>query len=426
MIQKQTTLPEVPPLMAKEVHLTIEPVERRDGYLRISATVRGAPWSRYRSRNGLVYFEIPDEWAHLSAIQGESDEVHDPLVRALFFTASEAGRKLVVHGRVSRSLLENLASYQKMIGAWWPRYRTVEIAADAVIDPIPPRPPRPQAIMGFSGGLDSCYTLYRHTKGEGIENRQSVGACLFVHGFDIPLVDDAAYDLAFERARRITDDVGALLLPLRTNLHPKLPWWPHTHPAAITGALSLFGGGYSVGLLASTCTQHMTMADVPAFGLSSTAWSDPLLSSDEFQVVHDEHRTRIEKSAVLRDWEMARRHLRVCWEGADKSRNCGVCEKCVRQMLTMRVAGIDDLSAFGQPFTPDLIRRTRGLVSTWLYTRSDSRFWKECFQYAQRDGTLTADELAALEEVVQKGTTSSYGVRRGITRAVRSLVEKYY
>lgn len=412
--------------MAKEIHLTIQPVERSDGYLRVSAIVHGAPWSRYRNRNGLVFFEIPDEWAHLSAIQGQSDEVHDPLVRALFFSASEAGRKLIVHGRVSRSLLTNLAQYQKMIEAWWPHYRSAEIVADTVVEELPLRPSRPQAIMGFSGGLDSCYTLYRHKKGLATENRQDVGACLFVHGFDIPLADQAAYDLAFERARQITEDIGALLLPMRTNLHPKLPWWPHTHPAAITAALSLYGGGYSTGLLASTCTQHMTMSDVPAFGLSSTAWSDPLLSSDEFRIVHDEHRTRIEKSAVLRDWEMARKLLRVCWEGEDKSRNCGVCEKCVRQMLTMRVAGIDDLSAFGQEFTPELIRRTRGLVSTWLYTRSDSRFWRECFEYAQRDGTLTEAELTALGEVVRQSATPSYGVRRRITRAVRTLVERYY
>jgi hypothetical protein len=69
---------------------------------------------------------------------------------------------------------------------------------------------------------------------------------------------------------------------------------------------------------------------------------DPLWSTESFTVVHDgAEATRVEK---ITDWvaasDVALRHLRVCWENRNGDYNCGECEKCIRTMVTLELAGV--------------------------------------------------------------------------------------
>ena len=84
--------------------------------------------------------------------------------------------------------------------------------------------------------------------------------------------------------------------------------------------------------------------------------ADWLLSGHDFRIVHDlADASRAEKTRVLCDWEVARRNVRVCWSGADLSTNCGVCSKCVWQMLCLLANGIEDYGAFAEPLTTERV-----------------------------------------------------------------------
>ena len=96
----------------RQMHVTIRPIEWRDDHMRVGADVTGHPGRRLRKRNGQLYFDIPAQWAERSVIQDKPTDLHDAILRALVFSAMEAGRPIVVHGNVSRSLLENLHEYQ--------------------------------------------------------------------------------------------------------------------------------------------------------------------------------------------------------------------------------------------------------------------------------------------------------------------------
>ena len=51
-------------------------------------------------------------------------------------------------------------------------------------------------------------------------------------------------------------------------------------------------------------------------------------------------------------------NLRVCWEGPQRDRNCGVCEKCIRTKLEFLANGLELPSALSTP-------PTAGEITTW-------------------------------------------------------------
>ena len=127
-------------------------------------------------------------------------------------------RAVRVHGQVSPSLLRNLEQYLSAWSAWKPeRYGVVEIVAETEREREAPPAPA-QAICGFSGGVDSSFTAFRHARGVTTGRPEPLRAGLMVHGFDIPLDEPEMYDRAVAKARRQLDSVGLEVIPLETNL----------------------------------------------------------------------------------------------------------------------------------------------------------------------------------------------------------------
>jgi protein-arginine kinase activator protein McsA len=85
-----------------------------------------------------------------------------------------------------------------------------------------------------------------------------------------------------------------------------------------------------------------------------------MLSSNAFQIVHDGAAfPRLDKMREITKWPEAMQNLRVCWQGNQKDRNCGRCEKCVRTILNFRILGVGLPECFEQDVTDDQIRNIR-------------------------------------------------------------------
>ena len=73
---------------------------------------------------------------------------------------------------------------------------------------------------------------------------------------------------------------------------------------------------------------------------------DPLYSNTSVQVRHENAAlSRLEKTKLVGEWDVALKHLRVCNEKESYSEgnyNCGECEKCVRTMTALLSLGILD------------------------------------------------------------------------------------
>ena len=72
--------------------------------------------------------------------------------------------------------------------------------------------------------------------------------------------------------------------------------------------------------------------------------TDPLMSTDGVMLIHDGcEATRVQK--VL--WQVSKSdvaldYLRVCWRNRFGKYNCGICEKCNRTMVNLKIAGVLD------------------------------------------------------------------------------------
>jgi len=363
--------------------------------VRLSCRVRGVgrlPWPSPE-----IFFEVPARTLDWLVIRGRADDRHDAFLRALLWAAMGSKSDLVIHGRVSSRLLANLERFQEIACRWWPEYRPVGLRADEELDEsaVPEAAERSTA-LAFSGGLDCIESLVAHKEGLRGRNTRDIAACVFIHGFDIPL-DDDAFQRAFARAEAITKHYGTDLVPVRSNLKPLLPAWLTTFVGGISGALSLFERRFATGMLASS-NAYEDMNSIPT-RVGSTPLTDPLWSSETFRMEHDLAVFRIEKTARLAPLPMVWKQLRVCWEGADRATNCGCCEKCIRQMLCMLACGVTDFSAFAVPLT---LARLQAAPAPPPVVQPN---WKECHAHAVQQGRGRDEIFVAMKQLIDRATS---------------------
>lgn len=314
----------------------------------------------------------------------------DAFVMAVLFWAMKRASTLTVHGPVSPSLLQNLTEYQAAWVCWRPQhYRLVEIKADLEREPAPA--PQEQAIVTFSGGVDSCFTVLRHRQHLCGRWQRPLSTALMVQGFDIPLSETAVFEQAMANAQAMLAGLDIDLKWLATNFRDLPQPWEDAHATGIISCLTWFQPQYRIGLIASS---HTYEGFYLPYG--SNPVSDPLLSSAAFQVIHDGASfDRPQKVKQLATWPGGLQHLRVCWEGAHKDRNCGRCEKCIRTILNFRVVGLGLPPCFERDITDEELRQLRGLNPLRL------NYYQTILNHAMAAG-ITDSWVKVLQEVMQR------------------------
>ena len=270
----------------------------------------------------------------------------DAYVFAVLLHAMTNATSLTVHGTLSRSAMLNLDEFQSCWTLWRPqRYRRIDIKPERVIDL--PRTAKPRsAIAAFSGGSDSSFTLLRHKKRLLNGPHRDIGAAAIVHGFDVSLANADHLEKLIESRRPFLDYVGSKLMIVRTNVRELgLQNWEDGHGAMLASCLHQFAGRFDCGLISSSNAYHEL--EIP---WGSNPITDPLLSGDQFEIVHEGAAFRkIEKMALLVRHPEAIQGMRVCYEGKDQYRNCGTCGKCVRARLAFLALGMPEPPCFDGP-----------------------------------------------------------------------------
>ena len=179
-----------------------------------------------------------------------------------------------------------------------------------------------------SCGVDSLYTLVQH--------REELTHVVFMQGFGPYEIDSPRGVARREHARTLARAWGEQMVEVGLDVHDVAvqfaPWY-------LAHGLVLA----SVGLTLQDAVRKLY---VPAgqshrdlFPLLTHPLLDPLWSTETLEVVHDGcEATRFEKIQVLRHDEIALDHLAVCnkpWAVV----NCGGCEKCLRTMTNLHLAG---------------------------------------------------------------------------------------
>jgi len=368
-----------------QMRLWREESQRHEGRLRVPATIEGDC-----GRRTILWWEVPEAFAD------RVTDLLDPLVLSSFQLASANQSDLVIRGPVSRSLLVNLEEYVKIIHCWAPHlYARVELLAETETDPANPTPDG-EAILAFSGGIDACTTVRDLRIRPSGRQRYNLTGAVLVHGFDVPIEDDNGFALALAAGHHLLDDLGIDLIPLRTNYaHVRHTWgvnWDHSHGGALGAALSLFSKRYPIGLISSS-----ERYDRLVWPHGSTPLTDPLMSSLSMRIVHyGADSARADKIARLADWPQALKYVRVCWQGKERGGNCGLCEKCIRTIVSFRAHGIPLPPAFPSDVTD---RQIRGVRAT---SRIHLAEWTAIAEAAERNGYGDTSWAKAVRRVVRR------------------------
>jgi hypothetical protein len=334
--------------MTRRIHLWPESPRSQGDEIEVPAVLEGV-----RGRTRRLFFRVPsEERSNLASVA-------DMFVLATAFHVMRAGADLEVHGAVSPSLLGNLEEFQLAWSGWRPdRYRPFSVTAGTEREEASQE--RGGTIMAFSGGLDSCCTAWRHTRGNLGRRKRRPGAAVMVHGFDIPLQQREVFARAAARSKIMLDSIGVRLIPMSCNVRALKDTWADSHGAALAACMHLLAGGYSTGLIAGSHTY-----DDLRFPWGSNPVTDPMLGSASLAIVHDGcDLTRWDKAEQIGDWPEALRCLRVCWEGEQLDRNCGRCMRCVATALCFATVGRPVPAGIPVSSPEEAVARLRSLTPT--------------------------------------------------------------
>jgi len=266
--------------------------------------------------------------------QGPIADGSEPFLATALLPAMKVGASLRLLDPISLRLLDHVPIYQNVVRSWYKTVQFVPIVATS-------RPARPVAAARgvgcfFSGGVDSFYSALTH--------RDEITHLIFIHGHDILLRDKEQRRISIEGVRRAAAELNKPLIEVETNARDFLDaycdWGRESH-GAVLGAVALLLAPQmrKIYIASSTDYNHL-------YQWGSHPVLDPLWSSDEVEVIHDggpsKRQDKIERIATD---DTAMRWLRVCYKNTGSAYNCGTCEKCLRTILELHIAGALDCCA---------------------------------------------------------------------------------
>ena len=295
-----------------------------------------------------VFFRSPESVLEASC---------DAFLACALLPAMRAGVELQLSGPVSARLLSALPQILDIYGTWEPKLERVSLPGLVPVE----RKRAPSGRVGafFSGGVDSFYTLIKH--------RDEITDLIFVHGFDITPDDAELFRRADAAVAQAASDFGVGLLRVQTNIKAALrlfvSWGGLGHGAALATIGHLLAPVFDRIYIPASCTYD----NLVPWG--SHPLLDPLWSSEVLEFVHDGcEANRVAKVAAIAGFETVLRHLRVCHERLEGEYNCGRCDKCVRTMINLEIAGkLEQCRTFERPLDARSIRRQRVTGLNWEY-----------------------------------------------------------
>jgi hypothetical protein len=332
-----------------KARLLIEPTTKHAGVLRLGA--------RLLHPNGTqnhLWWELPE------ACSDSLTSWADPWVIGLLFPMMQGGAPVHIEGRVSPSLLANLELFMRVWAVWKPdKYRPVALSADTEME-LPVVRERGLTVASFSCGVDSCFTLYRHTHGLAGRQTRKPASAVVQHGLDVWLDlinSDQIYASLLADATTMLDSLAVPCISMKTNFQQMRLDWADAWVTQQVGGLYLLAGRYDTALIANEVPYKWL-----GVHLSSHPITNPLLGSRGFTVIDDGgDYSRAEKAKVIAAWPEAMRHLHVCFgvNVPGRYENCCWCEKCIRTILAFRVAGCAKPESFKRDPSDAQIRRVR-------------------------------------------------------------------
>jgi hypothetical protein len=344
----------------------------------------------------------------------------DAFAAALLPLAMRLREPVELRGELSCRLAQGMRDWQSIQHAWKPEFfGPVDVHCERLADR---RGEEATGAVGaaFSGGVDSFHTLMEHRREREPYAPFAITHCLMINGFD----RDADHEGdRFRRLQAVYEplmaELGVTAVVARTNLLDFLdPWIQKQSFAAFVTAPALALGRLFARFYLPSSYKFTLLGMFPD---GSHPMLDHLLSTETMETIHDgAHLTRVEKTVAISTWPATYDRLRVCF-GANGVRgdglavaNCCDCEKCLRTMVTLELAGaLGRYTCFPRPLQ-------RAALSTADYRWPGSRvFAEEIIAYASSLGR--GDVVRDLRRAVRRGRRHAGPARARLDRLVCRL-----
>ena len=320
-----------------------------------------------------VFFSLPSDYGDWL-----SEGRCDGFVTAMLFQAMTLNEDLHVEGPMSSRLFHSLQQFFiPMMAAAFPALHPIRIHSASLID----EPSGGQGCAtGFSGGIDSFASIVQHCHDEETPGHKITHLLFHNAGSHSTGNHDAARRLfrqRFETLKPFADEVGLPFVPIDSNISEVLPVdFIRMHPALNVSFPLVLQNQFRRYYYASTykyadCgvnrTDDVARFDPLAFHLFSTEGLDCVSTGAQM--------SRVEKTRLVTGFEPSRRYLNVCVDPAFEGRNCSVCFKCLRTLLTLELIG--EIEAYADVFDLERYRVERNSYIRRLFRYKRGSFESE-------------------------------------------------
>lgn len=300
--------------------------------------IRKVGWDR-------VYFSL-DDGTQGGCVHNDAN----PFAAALLLPSMKQGTDLIIEGSISEQLYKGMHAIMREVLQWDIGLQPIKIEA-AALTADPPRPRRSASF--FSGGVDSFYTYLKHKTDPVKADR--IDGLILVNGFDINRHNVMLWDRALENIKSVSRADNVALLVVRSNIQDLVEpvlLWDYAHGGCLAAVGLFLRSAFHQIYIPST---HSVSEQIP---WGSNLALDGHWSTESTTFIHDgTEATRLEKviSQVARS-PLALQHLRVCFANEEGAYNCGRCDKCLRTMINLFVAGaLEKSGTFPHYIDPDLV-----------------------------------------------------------------------
>lgn len=336
--------------------------------------------------------------------QGPLSDGVDAFVAASIVPAMNLGYAVQAPGPVSGQLLAGIQAFQQLMHSWFPKLKVIPVLAEARTS-SPPRAAGEGSF--FSCGVDACYTFLKHYP--------KITAAILIHGFDYQHQKELTKKNVSTMARNAMTKLGRNLIEVETNIREfgdQYANWASEYHGSILATIGMLLSP-QLGTLYIGSSFHYD----ERFPWASHPDLDPLWNSETTEIVHDgTDVTRSQKVSFISRSDAALSILRVCFKEYRKqgtTLNCGKCEKCIRTMMDLRIAGaLDRCSTFRHPL------RLKDIALT------DVRFIRQrlCYEGSLKQLQKVGND-PSLEKALQECLSNQHylgweGFCRAVTRQV--------
>lgn len=300
-----------------------------------------------------LWYSIPSEHANWL-----STDRCDGFVVGLLFQAMERNEDLVLEGPISSRLFHNLQNFFiPMMAQAFPNLHRINIRPESLLDE---RADGREVCTGFSGGIDSFATVIQHYVDESSQGYKithllfhNVGS----HGHWESANTRKLFTQRYQMVLPFAKDIGLPLVMVDSNLSEVFKIDFITMHSALNASIALVLQNKFQRYYYASAYKY---ADCSVRGIDDIAHFDPLafhlFSTEGLDCVSTGcQMSRVEKTNMVATYEPSFRYLNVCVDPAFEGRNCSICFKCSRTILTLELLGkahhykrIFDLEKFGK------------------------------------------------------------------------------